>query len=61
MPVFKTGALNHSDTQLWHVSGADSDTRIRVVRDMVLESGPGAGSADRNQTKTNRGKCQVEI
>lgn len=56
-----TGVASHADTRLWHVSGADSDTRIRVVRDMVMEGGAGREAPDRNHASSPKGKCQVEV
>jgi hypothetical protein len=50
-----TGVATFSDTELRHLSSADDDTRIRVVRDLSLEqSGEGRGAPARS------GKCLVE-
>jgi len=50
-----TGVATFSDTQLRHLSGAEDDTRIRVVRDLSLDD-----SGEGRNAPARRGKCLVE-
>jgi hypothetical protein len=53
-----TGVAIHTNMQLHHLSGADSDTRVRFVRDLDLQP-PRRGSTSSQGLAV--GECVSEI